>query len=150
MRVTYKHGTKERLVEMMNKVNKITLNEEVLPENKKNTVIEEFMNFADNKLGLEGDLPEVTISYDPKEASGMKSFGIYTPSENTLRVVAANRNLADVLRTLAHEFVHHKQRKEGKLNPNSNEDGSEVENEANAQAGVLMREFGRENPIIFE
>jgi hypothetical protein len=39
-------------------------------------------------------------------------------------------------------------------NLNGNElngkDGSETENEANAMAGVLMREFGRENPEIFE
>jgi hypothetical protein len=30
------------------------------------------------------------------------------------------------------------------------EDGSDTENEANAMAGVIMREFGRENPEIFE
>ena len=29
-------------------------------------------------------------------------------------------------------------------------DGSEIENEANSKAAVMMREFGRDNPTIFE
>ena len=69
---------------------------------------------------------------------------------NELRVVVVNRNLADILRTLAHEIIHHKQYKEGQLNPNSNDTGSEDEIEANSLAGVFMREFGKKNPIIFE
>jgi Zn-dependent peptidase ImmA (M78 family) len=56
--------------------------------------------------------------------------------------------MADILRTLAHELVHHMQNLNGdELN---GEDGSDTENEANAMAGVIMREFGRENPEIFE
>jgi Zn-dependent peptidase ImmA (M78 family) len=80
----------------------------------------------------------------------MKSFGKYTPETGEIRVVATNRNLADILRTLAHEMVHYKQHLDGKLNVDSNDDGSEAENEANAQAAIIMRKFGRENPIIFE
>jgi hypothetical protein len=56
--------------------------------------------------------------------------------------------MADILRTLAHELVHHMQNLNGdELN---GDDGSGIENEANAMAGVIMREFGRENPEIFE
>ena len=36
------------------------------------------------------------------------------------------------------------------LDQKSGEDGSPMENEANAMAGIIMREFGRENPEIFE
>ena len=133
---------------MMGRVN--NLNEAVLPIEKKNEVIKQFIEFADKKLGLGNDMPEVKISYDEKEAPSMKSFGKYTPETNELRVVAVNRNLADVLRTLAHELIHHKQHKDGKLKPDSNNTGSEHENEANALAGVFMREFGKDNPIIFE
>jgi hypothetical protein len=42
------------------------------------------------------------------------------------------------------------QRLKGNINPDSNTTGSEQENEANALAGVFMREFGAKNPIIFE
>ncbi len=133
---------------MMKRVNK--LDEAILPVEYKANVIAEFINYLDGKLGLNGDLPEVKISDDSNVAQEMKSFGKYTPSTNELLVVIANRNLADVLRTIAHELVHHKQRNDNKLNPDSNDTGSEQENEANALAGVLMREFGQNNPIIFE
>ena len=148
MRVFHTYGTPERLFEMMKRVNK--LNEEVLPREKKNEVINEFVGFVNEKLGLGDDMPKINISYDDKEAQNMKSFGKYTPETNELRVVAINRNLADVLRTLAHELIHNKQRKEGVLKPGSNETGSEHENEANALAGVFMREYGKKNTIIFE
>lgn len=132
---------------MMQKVN---LNEQILPVEQKNEVIDDFVEFAGEFLELGTEVPNVTISYDEKEAPDMKSFGKYTPHDSDLRVVAVNRNLADVLRTLAHELVHYKQNKDGRLNITSNETGSEIENEANALAGVIMREYGAKNPIIFE
>jgi hypothetical protein len=61
-----------------------------------------------------------------------------------------NRNVADILRTLAHELVHRKQDEEGKIDYNSGETGSEVENEANAMAGVLLRDFGKTHENIYE
>lgn len=148
MKVFHTYGSKERLFEMMQKVN--SLNEQVLPVETKNEVIDDFVRFAGEFLELGGDVPNITISYDENEAPDMKSFGLFTPDVSDLRVVAVNRNLADVLRTLAHELVHYKQKKEGKLDTNSNETGSEAENEANAVAGVIMREYGAQNPIIFE
>ena len=134
---------------MMKRVNK--LNEEILPKEKKEEVINEFVAFVQKKLGIADEqMPKIVISYDEKEAPGMKSFGKYTPETNELRVVAINRNLADVLRTLAHELKHNEQRIKGILKPDSTTTGSDVENEANAFAGVAMREFGQTNPIIFE
>jgi len=54
------------------------------------------------------------------------------------------------LRTLAHELVHRKQQLEDRLYVGAGDDGSDIENEANAEAGVIMRKFGKANPIIFE
>jgi hypothetical protein len=148
VRIFYAYGSQERLLEMMKRVN--NLNEQILSKNRKDEVINEFISFTKDKLELGDSMPSIKISYDEKEAPEMKSFGKYTPETNELRVVATNRNLADVLRTLAHELVHDKQRKAGVLKQGSNETGSEDENEANALAGVLLREFGQKNPIIFE
>ena len=72
----------------------------------------------------------------------------FNPNNDKIWLYVKNRNMADLLRTLAHELVHHMQNTNGEeLN---GEDGSNIENEANAMAGVIMREFGRENPEIFE
>jgi len=148
LKVFNSYGTPERLFEMMKRVN--NLNEQILPKEKKNEVIKQFIEFMKEKLGFGDEMPKVVISYDEKEAAGMHSFGKYTPETNELRVVAINRNLADVLRTLAHELIHHMQRLKGLLDANSSDTGSDMENEANALAGVYMREFGAKNPIIFE
>ncbi len=125
------------------------LNEQILPKEKKEEVINDFIKFVVEKLSLT-ELPIVSLSYDETEASDMKSFGKYTPETNELKIIVINRNLADILRTIAHELIHHAQRLKGVLKPDSNDTGSEHENEANALAGVFMREYGKLNPIIFE
>lgn len=148
MRVLHPHGSQERLFEMMKKVN--NLNETPLPMEDKMSVVNKFIDFAAEKLEMGEDVPNVKLSFEEKEAAEMKSFGKFTPEINELLVVATNRNLADILRTLAHELIHYKQNKDGRLDINSSETGSDIENEANALAGVLLREFGQKNPIIFE
>jgi len=146
MKIFHPYGSKERLFEMVSRVNR--LNEELLPEEKKSEIIDKFISEVCQYLGINSD--KIEISYDPTEAQEMASFGKHTPSDGIIRVVAANRNLADVLRTLAHELVHRKQEKEGKLYNGAGDDGTDIENEANAEAAVIMRKFGKANPIIFE
>lgn len=125
------------------------LNEDVLDEEKKQSIINEFIDYANQYLDIE-DKPNIIISNNPKEASEMRSFGKFTPEIKEIVVVGINRNLADVLRTLAHEMVHYKQYQEDRLYEDSGSDGTDIENEANSEAAVIMRQFGRNNPIIFE
>jgi hypothetical protein len=157
MKVFHSYGSKERLFEMMRKVNGIalneskkTINEEVLPQEKRQELFEKFIEFVDEKLQLGENMPKIIISYDGNEAKNMLSFGKNTPEAREIRVVDKNRNFADTCRTLGHELKHTDQYIKGILNPNSGDDGTELENEANAFAGVVMREFGRKYPIIFE
>ena len=146
MRIKPPYGSKQRLFEMVSRVNK--LNEEILPKDEKNEVINKFVKETCEYLGIPSD--KIEISYDPNEAKEMTSFGKHTPQDGIIRVVAANRNLGDVLRTLAHELVHRKQGIEGRLFAGAGADGTDIENEANAEAAVIMRRFGKANPIIFE
>jgi len=59
-----------------------------------------------------------------------------------------NRHPIDILRTVAHEYVHHKQQSEGKKL--SGHAGSTSENEANAKAGEIMRKYGDLHPELFD
>ena len=146
MRINHPYGSKERLFEMVNRVN--SLNEEVLPDEKKNEIINKFVDEVCDYLDVDKD--KIEISYDSTEAAEMTSFGKQTPSTGIIRVVATNRNLADILRTLAHELVHRKQAKEDRLYAGAGDDGTDIENEANSEAALIMRKFGKTNPIIFE
>jgi Zn-dependent peptidase ImmA (M78 family) len=55
-----------------------------------------------------------------------------------------------VLRSLAHELVHHRQEELGMIEAMSGDTGSEIENEANALAGVLLRDYGKQNVQIYD
>ena len=54
-----------------------------------------------------------------------------------------------MLRTLAHELTHHKQNLAGILDPHSGATGTDEENQANANAGIVMRDFAKQNPEYF-
>jgi len=120
------------------------LHESFTPQ--KAPLMKKFVEYACNELNI--DEPKINIINSPTYSQENHSFGGYIPSEEKILVVVHNRNMADILRTLAHELVHHHQKLNG--DELDGEDGSETENEANAKAGVIMRKFGRENPQIFE
>lgn len=74
------------------------------------------------------------------------TFGHFNSEERIIYAVVANRNPVDILRTIAHEMTHYKQGQEHQLTNNSGETGSTVEDEANAEGGVIMREFNEQFP----
>jgi len=71
------------------------------------------------------------------------------PELHKIWVYIGNRNTADVIRTLAHELVHAKQREDAGGKPLNGETGSKHENEANSLAGVMLRIYGKQNPDIY-
>jgi len=119
-----------------------------LNENQIN-IIKGFIKYAAESLKLQ-KLPNLTLSYNTNEAKERHTFGYFDPNTSKVWLYVKNRNVADILRTLAHELVHRKQDEEGKIDSNSGETGSEIENEANAQAGILLREFGKTHENIYE
>lgn len=140
-----KYNNRKQISELYNipfKVNPLL--EAFTPQ--KAPLMKRFVEYACGELNI--NEPKIHIINSPTYSQEYKSFGGYIPSEEKIMVVVHNRNMADILRTLAHELVHHMQNMNGdELN---GEDGSNIENEANAMAGVIMRKFGRENPEIFE
>ena len=124
----------------------LSLNESKI---QKKSQIAEFVKFAVNELKIK-NIPTVKFSYDTNESRERSTFGYFDPNANHIWVYIKNRNTADILRTLAHELVHHKQGEDNRIEQGSGETGSEIENEANAQAGVLLRKFGKENKGIYE
>ena len=108
-----------------------------------------FIEFAAKHLEL-NSLPKFDFKFDTKRSVENKSFGGYGSEHITITVV--NRHIMDVCRTLAHELVHYKQDLNGDLDGpgNPGATGSPQENEANAQAAVIMRNWGKKHPELFE
>ena len=107
-----------------------------------------FIEYAAKHLELDS-LPKFDFVFDTKRSVEHKSFGGYGSEHITITVT--NRHIMDVCRTLAHELVHYKQDLNRELEgENPGATGSPQENEANAQAAVIMRNWGKEHPDLFE
>lgn len=112
-------------------------------------LIADFVKYCQQELNIQ-ELPSIKLINDKNWVAQYRSFGEYNPGARTIKVFYLNRNTADVLRSLAHELVHHRQEELGMIEAMSGETGSEIENEANALAGVLLRDFGKENVEIYD
>ena len=130
------------------------LKEEIpAPEQKKSKaqIIGEFIKFAKDRLSLNKFPFQIRLVKDNEFATTFKSYGGYDPNTDEIFVYVSNRSIPDILRTLAHELVHLKQREIGTVGGyEDGATGSDVENEANAAAGILLRDFGRRNGHIYE
>jgi len=112
-------------------------------------LVKEFMKHVTKELKLDS-LPKIKFSNDSQEAVEHGSWGGYRPEEKSIRIVIAKRHPADIFRTLAHELVHYKQDVTGRLQPGDGKTGSDVENEANSRAAIIMRNFAEAKPSLFE
>jgi hypothetical protein len=102
--------------------------------------LKDFVRFVSDKLGIE-DLPVSLVL-----KTGKASFGSYRPGHRTVEVATEGRHTADILRTLAHELVHDAQYKDGEPSQSL----EELEYEANAVAGMLMREYNKLHPELYD
>lgn len=110
-------------------------------KNKNNEFIKKYTPWIADQLELK-QLPKIELLDDPINPS----FGTFDADNDTLYLVTAGRHPVDVLRTMAHELTHYKQRLEGRITHDSGTTGSDEENEANVRAGVIMRDFNQEHP----
>ena len=128
---------------------------DAVTENVKESVVdiqaqlEKFAAYCSERLGIE-NAPRIQLKRDPAWSQRNATFGRYMPEINTLTLSVANRHPMDIMRTLAHELVHRRQDEIEPMPGHAGDTGSEWENEANAQAGVLMRDWGAKNPGMFD
>jgi len=94
-------------------------------------------------------LPKIIVNNTERDARQHHSFGRYDPYRNKIFINTYKRHIMDIFRTLAHELVHFKQ---GLVKGTHNLDGStgsKDENQANAVAGQIMRNWGIMNRKLF-
>lgn len=101
--------------------------------------IHKFVDFARKDLKLTS-LPN--ISFVGHEEDKKNAFGHSIGNDITIRI--ADRHPIDIMRTIAHELIHYKQHSQGKKSEQMKED------EANALAGRVMRNFDTTHPEVFK
>src|SRR6056300_2010579 len=115
--------------------------------------IDDFVDFVKKELGIKN---EVDVQLQNNK-DGIKTTAVYKYQDegdedfeqSKIRVFALRRALVDVLRSIAHEMVHHLQNEEGELKGKHSNVGGPIEDEANAVAGEMIKAYGLEHPEIY-
>jgi len=127
---------------------KTLLREALMTQDDKNVrAISDFVNFAKEYLNIEDDI-KIELAFE--RTPDLKTTAYYD-LDGMVKIYIKDRAIIDICRSIAHELVHHKQNLEGRLTNHvtDGEDGSPIENEANAVAGVIIRKWGKLHPEIY-
>jgi len=142
------HENINRIKTLMN----ITEGESLFPSEDKRH-LENFVDLVVKELGIEN---EVNIDYtEDKSKVDTTAVYRYEDGENAdienaeVTVYTKERALQDIMRSVAHELVHHHQNEEGELKGKIQNVGGPIEDEANAVAGELLKKYGLQHPEIY-
>ena len=91
-----------------------------------------FTNFAQNKMGFDYP-PKLFLKQDLKNAkSALGKTAYYDPQNKAITIFVTGRHPKDILRSFAHELVHHTQNLRGDLSPE--------------KCGEMSDKYAQENP----
>jgi len=110
--------------------------------------LDEFVKFVKKELDLK-KVPTIKVQ---NHRDGLKTTANYdyTKENKVIKVCSKNRALVDVMRSIAHELVHHKQFEQGRLDVRPPDIGGEIEDEANAKAGQFIKMFSKLDDSIYD
>lgn len=108
--------------------------------------LSKFVLFVCKKLHINGQAPD--IQFQQQREPDQTRTGHYNMGTNQLWVYTGNRNLVDIMRTVAHELAHHKQTQDQSIT--DAEALSAIESQADIAAGMIMKLYVKSNPEIIE
>lgn len=106
--------------------------------------INSFIRFLQTQVPLEKD---IHMSFDSDRENAPMTTGVRLPNHN-IRILAKDRLLIDVLRTIGHEWVHEYQhQKMGLKDTTKIQDiGGPEENMSNVLSGIYIKKFAKMFP----
>lgn len=129
---------------------KKTLNESIMRNHKIDArKVADFVNFAKAYLKIDDDI-KVALAFERTPDLTTTAYYNYS-GDGLIKIYAKDRAIIDICRSIAHELVHHLQFLEERL-LNALEDGADgspIENEANAIAGIIIRKWGKLHPEFY-
>ena len=126
-------------------------------------LIRQFMPFAQKHIGFE-DPPKLFLKQDQENANNpLGKTAFYDPGEKSVTLYITGRHPKDILRSLGHELVHHKQNCCGEFEGAGEMGAGYAQNnpllrtkeeEANRDGSMCLRDFEdmlkKENTIYYE
>lgn len=112
-------------------------------------LLKSLMKFSKKQLGWDQPVSLIFLT-DPE--NGKKPLGKtahYVPSERDVAIFCDNRHIKDIMRSISHELVHHKQNCEDRLTDLDNSQlgyaqegkGRELEKEAYQKGNMVFRDW---------
>lgn len=108
-------------------------------DKEKKYLLKKFINFCIDELDIEGEFKAYIV--DNREKYGIVTTAFYKDSKKELVVYGKNRMLGDIMRSIAHELTHKRQYEEDRVKHPVQDVGGEIEDEANAKAGAIIKKF---------
>lgn len=112
-------------------------------------LIENFLQYAQDKHDLDDDCVIIFSSDKENSENPLGDTAYYAPPKKTIVAYVDGRHIKDILRSISHELVHHKQNKEGRLkNINAKENYAQedeylrdIEKEAYKLGNITFRDW---------
>ena len=117
-------------------------------DDHKKEKLNNFVKFVKEELDIK-KMPTVVVQNHRKDIKTTANYD-YTKENKIIKVCMKNRALVDVMRSIAHELIHHKQWELGKLKVKPPDIGGEIEDEANAKAGQFIKMFALKDKKIYD
>jgi hypothetical protein len=106
----------------------------------------DFVEYSETELRLK---KPVKVKIEDQPTSNYTT-GNYNRINGEIKVRNNGRKLVDIIRSIAHEMVHHKQDEMGKIKGKVPKIGGHIEDEANKISGRLVKSYGANNSNIYE
>ena len=114
------------------------------PNKKLTALIREFYPYAKQYMGFDKDTKLRLADDDQNAEDLLGKTAHYSPRDNEITVFVTNRHPKDILRSISHELVHHKQSCDGKFDELSQMDMGE----GYAQSNIYLREMEEEAYLL--
>jgi len=107
---------------------------------EKTGVIKDFISFVCGKLGM---VEPVSVYLRRGRDEYIETTASYVPGDNENHIRCNGRALVDILRSIAHELTHNRQREVGMFGKGDQVQniGGHIEDQANSVAGVFIKDF---------
>lgn len=107
---------------------------------EKVSIVKDFISFVCGKLKMS---EPVHVFLRRGRDEFIETTASYVPSSNTNHIRCGGRALVDILRSIAHELVHNRQREVGMFGEGEKVQniGGHIEDQANSVAGIFIKDF---------
>ena len=129
-------------------IEKKVINESLITNDLNKHILELTKYMVEQGMNIK-PLPKVKFVHNDEENANniLGKTAYYNPSDKSITLFTLNRHPKDVLRSFAHEMIHHEQNLDNRLNnistTNTNEDGDlpEIEKEAYQKGNMMLRNW---------